>query len=120
MRVCSSPLSEDSTTYQTCTRLCSALAAQVIFGLLRDSRGAKPSLGRSPRAHRWSRIALDHVESLAVARRLGLAAAYSRIRGINVLAKRPPPGQIRIRIKQVLYNLLSNAMMMFTPDRGKP
>jgi hypothetical protein len=67
----------------------------------------------------WSRIALEHVESLTVARRLGLAAAQSRIRGINVLAKRPPPGQIPVRIKQVLYNLLSNAMMMFTPDRGR-
>jgi hypothetical protein len=34
-----------------------------------------------------------------------LAEAHSRIRGINVLAKRPPPGQIPIRIKQVLDNV---------------
>ena len=50
------------------------------------------------------KLSLEHVESLTVARRLGLAAAHSQIRGINVLAKRPPPGQIPIRIKQVLYN----------------
>ena len=41
------------------------------------------------------KLSLEHVESLTVARRLGQAAAHSQIRGINVLAKRPPPGQIK-------------------------